>query len=163
MKLQYFASVQTRTFVTYDPYSDMTCDLSCHRIAAWAYMCAHADDGRVIRSRAHSRAPQHVSRRMTRRRTAALQPRAADRAHPAHPRERPPLLRRRFNRRETTKSTRRGQAHPNACASKNHASSSPGNVSQTQSFNEGLCTGLACKKPLFLCNQQTVSMTTQCG
>ena len=62
----------------------MTCDLSCHRIAAWAYMCAHADDGRVIRSSAHSRASLHVSRRVTRRRTAALQPRAADQAHPAH-------------------------------------------------------------------------------
>ena len=67
--------------------------------------------------------PAARPRRVTHRRTAALQPRAADRAHPALPNERPPLLRRRFNRRETTKSTGRGQAPPNACASKNHTSS----------------------------------------
>ena len=46
-------------------------------------MCAHASD-LVIHSCAHSRASLHDSRRVTRRRTAALQPRAADRAHPAH-------------------------------------------------------------------------------
>ena len=46
-------------------------------------MCAHAV-GHVIHSCAHSRASLHDPRRVTRRRTAALQPRAADRAHPAH-------------------------------------------------------------------------------
>ena len=68
-----------------DPYSDMTPDLSCHRLAAWAYMCAHADDGSVIRPFVPTLVPSlHDSRRVNRRRTAALQPRAADRAHPAH-------------------------------------------------------------------------------
>ena len=57
--------------------------MSCLFTAGWAYMCAHAS-GLVIHSCAHSRASLHDSRRVTRRRTAALQPRAADRAHPAH-------------------------------------------------------------------------------
>ena len=85
MKLEYFTEHQTRTSMTYDPFSDVTHDLSCHRLAAWAYMCAHADDGSVIRPFVPTLVPSlHDSRRVNRRRTAALQPRAADRAHPAH-------------------------------------------------------------------------------